>query len=193
MDWKSLLRNRKVQIGGLAVAAGAGAFAFYRKRAAGGASSTDAAAAGDGSTGGAAYTPGAFPDTSGTDVAGFLGQYSQQLQTELDQGLAAYTQQQTDFLAALGHQGVPAPNPTPGGGTPAPKPKPGGTPKPTPTPKPAASYVTVTKFSSSNPSWSSTLSGIASHEKTTVAQLLKLNPSIKNANVIQTGQKIRYR
>jgi hypothetical protein len=196
VDWKSLLNNRKVQIGGVGVAAAAGGLVYYRRKKSGGsagaATPADSAATGDGGT---AYAPGQFPDTSGTDIAGWLGQYSQGLQAELDQGLAAYTQQQTDFLAALGTSGAPAPTPTPKPPVktlPKVTPKPGGTVKPTPVPKPAG-YVTVAAFKSGNPAWNSTLSGIAGHEHTTVAQLLKLNPSIKNANVIRTGAKIRIK
>lgn len=38
-----------------------------------------------------------------------------------------------------------------------------------------------------------TLSGIAKKYKTTVAKLMKLNPSIKNANLIKVGQKVRIK
>lgn len=38
-----------------------------------------------------------------------------------------------------------------------------------------------------------TLSGIASRHGTTVAALLKLNPNIKNVNLIYSGQRIRVR
>jgi LysM repeat protein len=60
--------------------------------------------------------------------------------------------------------------------------------KTTTTPK----YVTVSKWTSSNTKWNSTLSGIAAHYGTTISKLLKLNPTIKNPDLIYTGQKIRY-
>jgi LysM repeat protein len=50
--------------------------------------------------------------------------------------------------------------------------------------------VTVTKWTATNTPWNSTLSGIAQHYNTTVAELLKLNPSITNPNLIYPGQKI---
>lgn len=52
---------------------------------------------------------------------------------------------------------------TPGGGTGTGTPKP--TPTPTPKPAPTAKYVSVTvaKFTSKNPPWNSTISGIAGH------------------------------
>jgi hypothetical protein len=57
-------------------------------------------------------------------------------------------------------------NPPPGGGiTPVPTPGPPlnktPVPTPTPTPAPAGQWVTVAKFTSKNPPWNSTLSGIA--------------------------------
>lgn len=81
---------------------------------------------------------------------------------------------------------------TPGTTTPDPAPV---TPAPvTPVPAaPAVRYVTVVKYTTRNPPWNSTLSGIAGHESTSVATLLKLNPSIKNANLIYPGQQIRVR
>ncbi len=73
---------------------------------------------------------------------------------------------------------------------------------PTPTPPPGSTtgtttdgkvYVTVVAYKSPNPPWNSTLSGIASHEHTTVAHLLALNPSITNPSVIHVGQRIRVK
>jgi|SRR5215831_4215236 len=90
----------------------------------------------------------------------------------------------------------PAPKPTP---NPQPAPKPPNKPPVHVTPvrvppKPAAPVtVTVAKWTAKNTPWNSTLSGIAAHEHTTVAALMKLNPQIKNANVIQAGSKVRIR
>ena len=68
--------------------------------------------------------------------------------------------------------------------------------KPVQKPAPAkstASYVNVSKFTTASAArgsnWASTLSTIAGHYHTSVSNLLKLNPSIKNPNVIHTGQK----
>lgn len=41
--------------------------------------------------------------------------------------------------------------------------------------------------------WNTTLWGIAKHYNTTVAQLLKLNPSITNPSLIHPGQRIRVK
>jgi len=79
-----------------------------------------------------------------------------------------------------------------------------GEPKEPPTPPPAKTptdpkpvpkstnhrSVFATAYTKRNPKWSSTLSGIAQHEHTTVARLLKLNPGIKNPNIIHPGQRI---
>lgn len=59
-------------------------------------------------------------------------------------------------------------------------------PQPTPVPTPpAVEYYTVKK--------GDTLSGIAKKYKTTVAALVKLNPQIKDPNLIYIGQKIRIK
>jgi LysM repeat protein len=131
---------------------------------------------------------------------------SQQSQYDLSQGLA--TDQYESLLAMLrdiqgaasvpgdvgpvgpegppGPAGAPAPVPTtPAPVTPAPT-----TPPATPS---AAQYVTVSKYTSKNPPWNSTLSGIARHYGTSIANLLALNPSIKNANLIYPNQQIRVR
>lgn len=85
---------------------------------------------------------------------------------------------------------IPVPKPTPRPGT-----RP--TPKIPTKAKPAPGYVTATKFTSGSAArgsnWESTLSTIAGHYHTSVATLLRLNPSIKNANQIRAGQKIRYK
>jgi outer membrane biosynthesis protein TonB len=81
-------------------------------------------------------------------------------------------------------------------------PPPATTPKPAPKPAPkkttpaskAQKYTTVTvaKWTASNTPWNSTLSGIASHYnvKGGYQALAKLN-GIKDANLIQPGQKIK--
>lgn len=51
-------------------------------------------------------------------------------------------------------------------------------------------YFTVEKYTGKNP-YTGTLGGIAIKFNTTVKKLMALNPSIKNANLIYAGQKIR--
>lgn len=80
---------------------------------------------------------------------------------------------------------VPLPTPPPDNTTPPPA---------NTTPPPATStprYVTVVKFTTKNPPWNSTLSGIAAHERTTVARLMQLNPWIKNPNLLHVGDRVR--
>lgn len=86
-----------------------------------------------------------------------------------------------------------------------------GTPNPQPTPSPPprtkhhvtkvghkagpGTEVTVAKWPGKSVNglaqWNTTLWGIAQHYHTTVPELLKLNPQIKNANLIFPGQKIK--
>lgn len=74
------------------------------------------------------------------------------------------------------------------------KPTPRAAPKKTST---AASYINATKFTTASAArgsnWKSTLSTIAAHYHTSVGNLLKLNPSIHNANNIHAGQQIRVK
>ena len=69
--------------------------------------------------------------------------------------------------------------------------------KVTPAKKPATSYIHASKFTTAaaarGSNWASTLSTIAGHYHTSVSNLLKLNPSIKNANQIHAGQSIRVK
>lgn len=88
-------------------------------------------------------------------------------------------------------------------GVPAPR---HATPNPQPTPKtkapvkkavttvktPAkATSVTVGKWNATDAPWNSTLWGIANHYGMSVAALLKLNPQIKNANLVYPGEKVK--
>jgi len=177
----ALAHNRRAQLAvGGAVAVGG--YALYRRRKAAASSSattTDAT----GSTTPATYVPGQFPDTSGTDVAAWLSQAEPGIEADVAAYIAAHPT--TPDNPAPG-----TPNPGSGGPTTNPKPK----PKP-PAPKPPTGqqFVTVTKYTGSGSPWSSTLSGIAGHDHETIAQLLKLNPDIKNPNVIHTGERIRVK
>jgi LysM repeat protein len=69
-----------------------------------------------------------------------------------------------------------------GGGTPPPGPVSGGQ---------KYTEVTVVKFQGNPPPWNSTLSGIAAHYHTSVSELMKLNPQVKNENLIQPGWQIK--
>jgi LysM repeat protein len=68
-----------------------------------------------------------------------------------------------------------------------------GTPTPPKPPPPKAlpkrRYVVVTAFTTKNPPWNSTLSGIAGRSHRTVSQLASWN-GISNPNVITTGKHI---
>jgi hypothetical protein len=112
---KGLFKN-KWMVGGVAVAAAAGGFVLYKKSKSG-ASSTTGAGTVDPNAAGATTTPygTGYMNTSGTDFATWVGQYSGSLQNQLD----AFSKQQTDFLNGLA--GTPA-SPTGGttGGWPAP-------------------------------------------------------------------------
>lgn len=98
MDWKALARNKRVQYGGLAAAAGLGGLAWYRHKgaAASGSSASDGSSASP-----AAYSPGTFPDTSQTDTAAWLGDNE-----------AAFLRTLADYQASLTAT-TPAPGTTP--------------------------------------------------------------------------------
>jgi len=84
-------------------------------------------------------------------------------------------------------------------------------PQPTPTPPPRVKqhhtkvahkagtpqYVTVAKWPGHSVNglaqWNTTLWGISKHEHTSIADLLKLNPWIKNPNLLQPGERIRVK
>lgn len=127
-----------------------------------------------------------------------------QLSSGLGDAINQFGDQLTSIQDQLGKINGPSSGTPAGGGTtnnggggvstqPPPKPK----PKPKPAPKPSAQYVKVTKFTSASAArgsnWASTLSTIAQHYHTSVSNLLKLNPSIKNANLIHPNQQIRVK
>jgi LysM repeat protein len=183
MDWQQLLHDKRFLYAGGVVAA-VGAYALYQRK-----KTTGSSAASTPATTCTIYT-GAGLDTTGTDVASWLGSQSGQFQDILTQ----FQKQLTDTLTALQKGGTTAPTPSP---TPKPKPVPSPAPAPNPggpthgNPNPAPKSVTVAKFTSTNPAWNSTLSGIAAKEGTTVSHLLALNPGIKNPNLIYPGQSVR--
>lgn len=164
-----LLRDKRVLIGA-AAAVGLGLVALLRR--------------GGAVDGGAQIQPAANIDSSGTDLYNALQQFNDGL---------------TDIRDLLEQQPATGTGSNPGTGTPKPvpitPPKPPGprpAPKPTPRPGPSKLYTRAGTWGKSV-KWSTTLSGIASHYHTSVGALLKLNPSIKNANLIHAGQQIRYR
>jgi hypothetical protein len=107
VNWQALLHN-KWALAGLGVAGAAGVFVFLRRRAAGATSS--APATGAQTSPGYAGGVGTF-DSTGTDVANWLGHYSDNLD-----------QQFRDFLAQAARSGGAASIPTGTSGTGSPSP-----------------------------------------------------------------------
>lgn len=91
-NWRALLRNKKVLAGaGIGAAALVGGIVWYRRQSAGGSaaagsSATPSAATVTGSTTGTGY-----PDTTGTDIAEWLGTQEQNLSTQQQQFLDQLT------------------------------------------------------------------------------------------------------
>jgi len=109
VDLRGLLHNRWVWIGG-AAAAGLGLAVYVRARGKAGAPAAATAGTTQGSPAYASGSVGGF-DSTGTDVAAWLGNYSGNLQHQLD----AYQQQLTDSITAL--HAVPTAAGTGTGGT----------------------------------------------------------------------------
>ncbi len=181
---KSIFKDKRVLVG-VAAAGVLGLVVLFRK------GNGDQSASGQGTTQPQAYSSGDF-DTY--NAISQLGEgWSQQL---------AGIQDSLDQLGQAPSVG--------GGTTTTPPPKSGGPITTLPVGKPvvhkvpaapakksSAQYVKVSKFTSASAArgsnWTSTLSTIAGHYHTSVSNLLKLNPSIKNANVVHTGQQIRVK
>lgn len=180
---KSIFKDKRVLVG-VAAAGVLGLVVLFRK------GNGDQTASDQGTTQPQAYSSGDF-DTY--NAISQLGEgWSQQLQ-----GIQ-------DSLDQLGQ----AP-PVGGGTTTTPPPKSGGPVTtlpvgkpvvrkvPAPAKKSTAEYVKVSKFTSASAArgsnWASTLSTIAGHYHTSVSNLLKLNPSIKNPNLIHKDQRIRVK
>lgn len=174
MDLKKLLRSRRAQVAGAVGAAGVAAVVWYRGRKAAAAPTVAGSSDSSSSPGTVA---GGFPDTSGSDQAAVLGNNI----GSLDDALAGFAKSIGDIQKQLASM---QPQHATNGSTP-----PIVAPKPVTLPK--ARTVTVTRFDPRRPSWSSTLSGIAGHEHTSVGALLRLNPSIKDPDVIRTGSSVR--
>ena len=184
---RGVLKDKRVQLA--AAAAGIlGVIVLLRR---GG--NSDAPAGDDTQNASGTYLQPAQYDSTGTDVYNAI----QSIGTAWDNDLRGFTDQLSGIQDSLDKLGQAPPVTTPPPATTPPKTTPPKTtPKPAPA-KPAASYVTVSKFTTASAArgsnWASTLSTIAGHYHTSVSNLLKLNPSIKNANLIHTGQKIRYK
>jgi hypothetical protein len=76
---------------------------------------------------------------------------------------------------------TPAPKPAP---KPTPAPKPAPKPTPAPKPRPPRRYVRVVKYTTKNPPWNSTLSGIAGRSGRSVEHIMAWNTKIKDPDVI---------
>jgi len=197
------LRNRRVQLAGVAVAGGAGLYVWHKRKTAAGGAGAGASSDTSGTGGTAGGTvAGGFPDTSATDLATVLGDYQQGTQ----QMLAQYQDQLTAIQTTLANLQPTVPpgtgsvgHPAPGGPVTLPAPKPSPVPRPPSTPgtpprviqTSTQRFVPVVRFTSVNPAWNSTLSGIAGHEHTTIAALMRLNPQITNPNLIRDGSQVR--
>lgn len=190
------LKDKRVQLG-MAAAAGVGLFMFAKR----GGSGADGTAGGSEETGlSGNYLQPAQYDSTGPDVYNAISQIG----TAWTNDLRDFTDQLGDIQDQLDKLGQAPPVTTPKPTTPAPKPT--TKPKPTtnnpikttqPVKRAASNTVTVSKFTTASAArganWTSTLSTIAGKSGTTVAKLLKLNPSIKNPNVIHAGQKIKIK
>lgn len=93
---KGILKN-KWAMAGLAVAAGAGGFVLYRRTRGGAGGAGGGASTATGVTG----TSGGPADTTGTDVATWLGSYSVGLQNMLQEQFKGYGQTLTDALKGI--------------------------------------------------------------------------------------------
>jgi outer membrane biosynthesis protein TonB len=114
MDVRGLLKDKRVLIGG-AVAVAAGAFVLFKRKHDTG--SYDSNATESSGRSGGVVSP-ATMDTTGTDIASWLGNYSGSLQNILTE----YGKNLTDALGGL--QQIPAGSESPVIPTPVPKPKP---------------------------------------------------------------------
>lgn len=96
MDWRALLHNRWA-LAGLATAGLVGGIVWYRRRATGGGGAASSSSGGTQTSPGYAGGPGTF-DSTGTDVAAWLGNYSQNLD-------AQFAEFKRDILTQLGQVG----------------------------------------------------------------------------------------
>jgi LysM repeat protein len=166
MDWQALLHNKVFLVGAAA------------------STSTDSAAEGG-------SLSSSFPNTAGTDVATWLGNQEGTLASQ-NADFLAQLKASLDALKVVPSPGtahhLPLTPALPGDVIRTPPSDVTLTGRPT---SPLLRYVPVAKYTKTNTAWNSTLSGIAKHENTTVAALMRLNPTITNANLIRTGSQVR--
>lgn len=185
-SFKSLFKDKRVLVG-LAAAGGLGLVVLLKK------GNGDQTATDTGTGQPQAYSSSDFDTYNAISQLG--SGWTQQLQ-----GI----QDSLDQLGQAPPVGGGTTTPAPGGVSTQPVPKPTPRPAPKPAPKiptkpkvPGKLYINATRFTTASAArgsnWESTLSTIAGHYHTTVSNLLKLNPSIKNPNQIRAGQKIRYK
>lgn len=165
---------------GLALASGV-LWYFLRARKSASTAAADTSQQSQGAAGGSiiGYDDAGNPIYSGGGAglpADFSGEIST-LQSEFG-SLASEIQAQQGTTGPAGPPGKAGP-PGPAG---KPPPKPGPSKNPPPTKKPKTKSVTIAR--------GDTLSQLAKKYHTTVANLMKLNPSIKNPNLIYAGNKL---
>jgi LysM domain len=165
MNWRELIRNRWVQVGA-AAAAGLGLVVLIRRRAGTGATAASSTSTPAPAATGYAGGPGTL-DSTGTDVASWLGSYSGNLQTQLDQ----YQSQLTSALAGLAKVAPSTPAPPTAGG--------------------AYGIRYVTRGTGTNPAWTKNLTTIAAQQQVPVSYLLRLNPGVNPTAALSVGQRIR--
>lgn len=187
------LKDKRV-LYGLAAAGGLGLVVLLKK------GNGDTSATDPNQSGAASSSPSTY-DSSSMDSYDAISQLGQGLSDQL----SGYTDQLTGILTQLGQVNGPSTGgtTTTTGGTTTTTPPPAktGTPvavkKTTTKAAPAAQYAYTTKFTTSSAArgsnWKSTLSTIAAHYNESLSTLMKLNPSIKNANKIGVNQKIRVK
>ncbi len=184
MDWRQLLRNKKA-VAGLAAAGVLGLVVALRRNSGGDGEDGDvpAKSAGTGSGGVGTY------DSTSTDVANQLGQFTNSVQNQLDN----FSGQLEDALDALENVTPKTPGPTKPPGSkkplpvlpPRPKPKP---PKKKQPPAKKGRFYTIRK--------GDTLGEIADEKNISMRRLKALNPKLfdkdsRYGNLILPGQKVR--
>jgi LysM repeat protein len=176
LNLRALTRNKPALIG-VAGAAGLGAVVWWRRRQGGSDTGTTTTTG----SGVQSQAGGGVFDSTGTDLATAIG--------NLGAGLQQQLQDYTNNLPSPAPLPAPKPAPAPKPTVPAPAPKPVPKPAPKPVPKPApwppAKWIVIPKGSN--------LTVLARTYKTTVAALLKLNPQVKNPNLIYAGAKLRVK
>lgn len=175
MDWRQLLRDRRLQIG-VAAAAAVGLVVFLKRRNAGGGSDVTGNAA---VAGGGVGNPAGL-NTTGTDLSAVWGNMSADLQGQLND----FAGQINDALKNIpGSSPTPSPVPLP---KPVPKPTPGTRtiPELNPRYRPGTGWAWVRRGDS--------LASFAAKNGITLAQLKALN-SANALNRLTVGEALRVR